>query len=649
MIRIAIRRDCDERIVTALRRIGEIRPIGALHEFDPGAHDIVIVDWRFQDIQHLVALHRSTDSIPFLAVVQTKQIIPDKLDVPGLLDVVSIEDIDSTAFLWRLRRLFQRMQAPLAMHSLRLPEIQVLHQIIDHLTEWVIIKDLKHRFLLVSDDFANIVRLPRSEIIGKDDLEIGTDPQAVLGDSSTGATGFWAQDDAVIESGRVASEENRDWHAFADSRRYKRTVRVPLRNASGKIYALLVVVSDITDSVRAERSIKSRNLMLRRVTEEKLKAEQHRKIAEQAIAAKNKFLAAASHDLRQPLHALGLFMAVLERRIPSGNNADILRKMRHSSDSLNALFNSLLDISRLDAGIVEVSFQTFSIRDLLISIRDEFIQLGEAKSLEVSVQITDDIVHTDPVLFGRILRNLLQNAITHTQHGSVALRCHKRGRELIIEVSDTGPGIPEAQHDAIFSEYFQLDTSLRQSSGGMGLGLAIVRKMAKLLSVSVNLQSVTGKGSTFSVNVALGELEATLHGKARMRYRGLSGSHVLFVDDEPHIREALTLVLDSFDCHTISAESAEQAIERLMARQVTPDIMIIDYRLKQNQTGVAAIETLRHHFHGDIPAIVVTGDTSRSILQAVHDTGCTLLHKPLNADELVQTMVEVLELDRDTV
>ncbi len=177
---------------------------------------------------------------------------------------------------------------------------------------------------------------------------------------------------------------------------------------------MLVVASDITDRVLAERNLKSRNLMLRRVTEEKHNAEQHRQTAEHAIAAKNKFLAAASHDLRQPLHALGLFLAVLERRILDSDNLDILRKIRHSSESLNALFNGLLDISRLDAGTVKVSFQTFSIREMFTSIRDEFMQMGEAKSLEVSVEITDSIVRTDPALFGRILRNLLQIAITHT-------------------------------------------------------------------------------------------------------------------------------------------------------------------------------------------------------------------------------------------
>ncbi len=645
VIRIALLNDCDEHIVTALRSNGDICRISTFSNLDPAAHDALILDWRGQQIHQAAVAHQKTDLIPAIAVIDSDQLIPDDFNVSDIADLVTLHDIRSTAFRWRLQQLCQRFQTPLEINTAIMPGIQVLHQVVDHLTDWVIIKDLEHRFLLVSDGFANTVRLPKSEIIGKNDLEIGTDPKAVLGDLETGWSGFWAQDDAVIESGTTTSEENLDWRAFTVNRRYKRTVRLPLRNAKGDIYALLVVASDITDRVLAERSLKSRNLMLRRVTEEKLNAEQHRQIAEQAIAAKNKFLAAASHDLRQPLHALGLFLAVLERRLSDSDNLDILRKIRHSSDSLNALFNSLLDISRLDAGIVEVSFKTFSILDIMISIRDEFMQLGEAKSLEVSVEVTDAIVRTDPVLFGRVLRNLLQNAITHTQSGAVSVRCREQGGQLIIDVNDTGPGIPETQHEAIFSEYYQLDTSLRQSTGGMGLGLAIVRKMAKLLQIEIKLQSVMGQGSTFTMNVPLGDLKDAVHSSLPLHYQSLSGNRILFIDDEPHIREALALILVAVQCHTLSAESPEQAIELLTAKAMEPDIMIIDYRLKQGQTGIVAIEKLRSHFDRSIPAIIVTGDTSREILQAARKSGCKLLHKPLEAKVLVQTIAEVLKVE----
>ena len=508
MIRIAVLKDCDDLIVAALRSIGKISRIPTLFNLDPGAHDALIVDWRGQQIHQARDAHKKTDLIPSIAVVDSDQSIPDDFSVCDVADLVTFDDIRSKAFRWRLQQLCQRFLVPLEINTAAFSGIHVLHQVVDHLTDWVIIKDLEHRFLLISDGFAKTVCLPKNEIIGKNDLEIGTDPEAVLGNTETGWRGFWAQDDAVIESGTATTEENLDWRAFTVNRRYKRTVRLPLRNVKGDIYALLVVATDITDRVLAERNLKSRNLMLRRVTTEKHNAEQHRQVAEQAIAAKNKFLAAASHDLRQPLHALGLFLAVLERRMSNSDILVILGKIRHSSESLNALFNSLLDqISRLDAGIVEVSFETFSIRDILISIRDEFMQMGEARSLEISVEITDAIVRTDPVLFGRVLRNLLQNAITHTQSGTVSVRCRERVGQLIIDVSDTGPGIPESQHEAIFSEYYQLDTSLRQSTGGMGLGLAIVRKMAKLLHIGYPASISHGPGKYIQHERSIEEFE----------------------------------------------------------------------------------------------------------------------------------------------
>lgn len=647
-MRIAVFECCDRQVVAVLQTLGQVCRISSMHRPQPDSHDVLIVDWRSLDADEAVVtdtVNQDIDQLPVIALIRPEQFIPDELDVSGIADFVTLDDLPSAAFRCRLKKLCGRFRSPLCFNMHGLPEVQVLQEIVNSLRDWVIVKDLQHRFVLVSDGFARTVGLPMHEIIGKNDLEIGTDPEAVLGNPETDHAGFWAQDEAVIQSGMPASEENLDWRAFASDRRYKRTVRVPLRNAKGDIHALLVVASDITDRVLAERNLKSRNLMLRRVTEEKLNAEQHRKLAEQAISAKNKFLAAASHDLRQPLHALGLFLAVLERRITDESHLEILRKIRHSSDSLNALFNSLLDISRLDAGIVDVSIQTFSIRDLLISIRDEFIQLGELKSLEVSVEITDAIVRTDPVLFGRILRNLLQNAITYTQEGSVALRCREQVGQLIIDVSDTGPGIPETQHDAIFSEYYQLDSSLRQSSGGMGLGLAIVRKVANLLQIAIRLESVMGKGSTFSVNVPLGDLNDAIQTNPQLRYQGLDGKQILFVDDEPHIREALALVLDAYHCQTLSAESAREAIDMLSTVSTEPDIMIIDYRLKHGQTGIAAIEKLRNHFDRRIPAIIVTGDTSRSILQAARQNSCRLLHKPLDASELVQTIAEVLEVE----
>jgi signal transduction histidine kinase len=645
VIRIAVFSDCDESIVNALQSTCHLCRIHDLTELDPTVHDALVLDWRTRDLTCTATLGSAPGDIVSIAIIDADQAISESLSVAHVTDLVSIDDIRSTAFVWRLQSLVNRFHQPLAVDKQQLPEMELLLEIVDHLTEWVIVKDLDHRFLVVSSDFARTVGLSRSEIIGRNDLEIGTDEEAVLGNPETGWRGFWAQDDAVIASGEASFEENLDWRAFTVNRRYKRTLRLPLRNSQGQIYALLVVATDITDRVLAERNLQARNLMLRRVTEEKLKAEQHRKVAEQAIRAKNNFLAAASHDLRQPLHALGLFLAVLERRITDDDNQAILQKIRHSSESLNALFNSLLDISRLDAGVVEVNLQTFSLRDLLISIRDEFVQLGEARGLKVSVEISDAIVRSDPVLFGRIVRNLLHNAITHTKQGSVSVRCCEQENEIQIAVSDTGPGIPEAQYDAIFSEYYQLDNSQNNATRGLGLGLAIVRKMSQLLGIEVQLRSALNKGSTFTITVPLGNLEDVVQSGSPLHYLRLAGIRILFIDDEPDIREGLTLILNGFRCYTLSAESAAQALNMLKHRNIEPDIMIVDYRLRDGETGNAAINMVREHFNRSIPAVIVTGDTSKSRLQEAKQTGCRLLHKPVDAEELVRTIATVLQTE----
>ncbi|NND89974.1 MAG: response regulator [Granulosicoccus sp.] len=643
MIRFAVFKECDESIVNALCTVGEISRVTAAELVDPSAHDLLIVDWRHRDLSQPESRPMACCRVPYIAVIDEKQGVPGIIDDTGLVDLVGIEEIGSAAFGWRVKKTLQRTRLPLSLDVLASPEAQLLQQLVDNLTDWAIVKDLEHRFLLVGEDFARTVGLSKEDIIGKNDLEIGTPKEAVLGNPETGWAGFWAQDDEVIKSGCVSVEENLDWHAFTVRHRYKRTIRVPLRNSTGCTYALLVIATDITDRARAERNLQARNRMLRRVTEEKLNADRHRLVAEQAIRAKNKFFAAASHDLRQPLHALGLFLSVLDNRLDDPGNLDILHKMRHSCDSLSALFNSLLDISRLDAGVIDVSLQNFSISDLLISVRDEFTQLAQARCLDVSVEVSDSIVHTDPVLLGRILRNLLQNAINHTRVGSIDVRCRQLGNVLHIDVADTGPGIPEQQFEAIFSEFYQLDNQQNTPTRGLGLGLAIVRKMAQLLDIEIQLRSVLGQGSTFSVAVPLGELDKVEEHDAHAPRHSIAGRNILLLDDEPDIREGLSLILDSFGCHTVSAESADEALRLLQTDQIEPDFIIADYRLKDGNTGTAAVERFRHHFRRNIPAVIVTGDTSRLRQQEARQFGCRLLHKPIDADELVEAVAGALD------
>ncbi len=643
MTTIAVFNDCQESLVESLRSLGTIREIGDQSELQSNLHDVLIIDWRSRDLHDAIDSLPFTRSVPVLLIIQPQQSIPDSLTCRQVTELITADEIGSSTLAWRLAQIIKRFRAPMEINTPETPELQLLHQVVDLLNDWVVIKDREHRYLEVSESFAQTVGMSRDKIIGKNDLEIGIDRTTVLGDPRAGRYGTWHQDNQAMHSGESTTNEELDWRAFAANRRYKRVARRPLRNAKGEIYALLVVTTDITDRVLAERNLQARNLMLRQVTQEKLNADKHRQEAEQAVRAKNKFLVSASHDLRQPLHALGLFLTVLEGRLEDGDNKEILQKIRHSSDSLNALFNSLLDISRLDAGVVEVSFKNFPIRTLLLSIRDEFIQLGKSKSIDVTVELSESIIHTDPVLFARIIRNLLQNAITHTSSGSVLLRSHERGDKLQIDVIDTGPGIAPQYHEKIFSEYFQLEHESTKATRGLGLGLAIVRKMAQLLGIDVSLQSAPGEGSTFTVTVPLGSPAESSAPETTSRFFKLAGTRILFIDDEPDIREGQQLILEAFECQTLAAESAAQAVRLLQEHQMQPDILVVDYQLKNELTGTAAISTVRSHFAREIPAIIVTGDTSKKRLREARQSGCRLLHKPVDAKDLVKTIASVLE------
>lgn len=643
MIRIAVLEGCHQPLFEALSRLGELHCIDTRATLHPSRHDVLIIDGRSQDLASITRSMPFTRSVPVMLVVNPNQSIPDDLTNKHVTDLITPDEIGSTALSWRMVQTIKRFQSPLGVDTPHSPEIQLLHQVVDLLNDWVVIKDTEHRYLEVSESFAQSVSMSKDQIIGKNDLEVGIDREVVMGNPRTGWAGTWAQDDHAMQTGEAATNEELDWRAFAVNRRYKRIARLPLRNAQGAIYALLIVTTDITDRVLAERNLQARNLMLRQVTQEKLNADEHRQIAEKAINAKNKFLVSASHDLRQPLHALGLFLAVLEGRLTDADDLDVLQKIRHSSESLNALFNSLLDISRLEAGVVEVSLKSFSIRSLLINIRDEFVQLGKAKSIAVSVDVTDSVIHTDPVLFSRIMRNFLQNAITHTSSGGIVVRSRQVDNKLQIDVTDTGSGIPEQHHDEIFSEYFQLENDQNKAKRGLGLGLAIVRKMAQLLDVDIALHSVPGEGSTFTVTVPLGDDKQLAKSSRPSRFFKLAGMKILFIDDEPDIREGQQLILEAFECQTFAAESATEALSLLQRHDVEPDILVVDYQLKNDMTGTAAINVMRNHFQRKIPAIIVTGDTSKTRLREARQSGSRLLHKPVDAKDLVKTIAAVLE------
>jgi len=463
----------------------------------------------------------------------------------------------------------------------------------------------------------------------------------VLGSDKADWQGFWPQDDYAVAQGEPTVETNPYWRVFTGDTRHRRTIRVPLKNHWGDVYALLVCSEDVTALVKAEQVLRERSEMLEKVTQEKLKADNSRLMAELAVTAKNKFIATASHDLRQPLHALGLYLDVLEAKVQSSDQLALITKIKNSCNALSVLFNSLLDLSRLDAGVVDVEPTHFRIDPLLTSLREEFGEVAADKSLKISVDHCDTTIFTDAVLLERILRNLIQNAVTYTEQGSIEVRCSVQDTVLCLDIADSGPGIPQYEQNAIFSEYYQLEHEGNRPTIGLGLGLAIVRRLVDLLDVKFDLQSEIGIGSVFSLQLPLGDATSIVEPDAPAAQSELTGQNVLVIDDDADILDGMRHVLHEHGCNPIAAPSAADAIELLTENDVVPSMIIADYRLENGQTGDAAIRLVREEFNTEIPAIIVTGDTSADRLKEATNSGFRLLHKPVQPGELVSVVSSI--------
>jgi len=357
--------------------------------------------------------------------------------------------------------------------------------------------------------------------------------------------------------------------------------------------------------------------------------------AEQANRAKSQFFAAASHDLRQPLHALGLFSASLRDMSPEPDKIAVVDQVDASIGALESLFDELLDISKLDAGFVTPKTRHFYIETVLASMRHQFAGQAASKGLALHVVSSSAVVHTDEVLLGRILSNLLANAIRYTDEGKVLLGCRLRGAHLRVEVWDTGRGIPADQHARIFEEFYQLNNPERDRRKGLGLGLATVKRLTALLHHPLRLDSTEGRGTVFRLDVPLGDPQqiATPPAPAASPSDVLTGKRIVVVDDEVAIREGMQRLLVRWGCVPIMASGSAEALQ-LLDGTPAPDLIICDYRLTGLETGAHVIDAIRARHGAHIPAMLVTGDTSPERLRETLATGHLLQHKPLRPVQL---------------
>jgi signal transduction histidine kinase len=380
-----------------------------------------------------------------------------------------------------------------------------------------------------------------------------------------------------------------------------------------------------------------------RLRVETLAADAARREAEIANRAKTQFFTAASHDLRQPLHAMGLFAEALRQRVHEPEVAQLVNSINESVDALEGLFSELLDITRIDSGGVEVHDQHFEVGDILRKLRLHFEPAAFEKGLALRLRGGQRVVFADPLLVERILRNLVSNAIRYTEDGSVLVSCRQRGDRVLLQVWDSGPGIREAEQQKIFDEFYQVPHTGAVSPDqrkGLGLGLAIVRRLAALMSAPLAMRSEVGHGTVFTLELPVGKAPRAqaqqLPGKGPVGIT-LAGRLIVVVEDEPAVRAGLEVLLKGWGAEIAAFDSVAESAQWAQACDpavVKPDLLIVDYRLEEGRTGVDAIRALRERFGTGVPAILVTGSTMTGHDKEAQAHDFHLLIKPVVPNKL---------------
>jgi len=360
-----------------------------------------------------------------------------------------------------------------------------------------------------------------------------------------------------------------------------------------------------------------------------------KKAAEEANVAKSRFLAVASHDLRQPLHALQLFVQALEDTTLPTHAQQLVANVRRSVDSMEELFDALLDISRLDAGNVRARVETIPLAELFDRLSFEYAPVARQKGLGLTVMKTSVYVRSDPTLLARIVRNLVANAVRYTERGCVMIGCRRQGESIRIEVWDTGPGIPPDKQVEVFQEFAQLGNPERDRRKGLGLGLAIVDRLARLLGHEVRLRSKVGRGSVFCVTVPRGQLDERelLDPVAEITaHFDLSGRLALVVQSDPKLRESIRKLLAAWNCDVLTAASGAEMLGKLGALKRPPDLIVAEGPAPA-ESGSAVVELLRNEFNADVPALLLSA-TTEAAGTTEDPGGLPVLYRPFHAGRL---------------
>ncbi len=371
-----------------------------------------------------------------------------------------------------------------------------------------------------------------------------------------------------------------------------------------------------------------------------------RDLLERTNKSKSRFLAAASHDLRQPVAALMIFLEQLEfEQHLSIKGKGVLEHAQQATSSMCSLLDSLLDISRLDGQAIRKSIRPFSIRKLFDEMEDEFRQLAEQKGLRLKFSTCSAVIESDRVLMGQILRNLVSNAIRYTPAGRILVGCRHRQGMLSIEVHDTGIGIAEDQLPKIFDEFYQVDNSERDRQQGLGLGLSIVDRAARLLGHTLTLTSRLGIGSSFALTVPLAKIGVAKEQPVPLQAATapvLAGRLIAVIENEGGIRAGMNNLLQSWGCRVVFADSAANMIEQLDSMGGIVEMIISDFGLRGGVNGVEAIARIRQRWGAELPALLFTGDISKETHTLAKNAGLSILYKPVKAEALCEAVTNAL-------
>jgi two-component system CheB/CheR fusion protein len=412
---------------------------------------------------------------------------------------------------------------------------------------------------------------------------------------------------------------------------------LPYRTQDHGVEGVVITFTDITESKHAAKA---------------LEAAKHQ--AELANAGKSRFLALASHDLRQPLQTLLLLQGLLARVVQGDAAQKLVKRLEETLGAMSGMLNTLLDINQIEAGTMRTERVSFPIDELFDRLRAEFRLHAQAQGLTLRVVSCGLSIHSDPRLLEQMIRNLLSNALKYTKRGTVLLGCRRHGGMLRIEIWDTGIGMPAEELQAIFEEYHQLDNAAGERNRGLGLGLSIVQRLGSLLGHRVAVRSRPGKGSVFTIEIALPVSETGLTHKRQGDGMNLGGvdesirrtGTILVVEDDPEMRELLDHFLKDEGHHTATAPDGIVALDLVARGVIQPDIILTDYNLPNGLNGLQLTVQLWEKLHHGIPAIILTGDISTATLRDIALQDCVQLSKPVKATELMQVIQRLLAIPR---